>query len=109
LLSDGKYNDQYDGEGNRTKRTEIASGKVTEYNWDYRNRLTTVTFKDASGMVTKTIEYTYDGNNQRIGKKIDAAVTERYVYDRGQISLVFDGAGTQTHRYLYSTAIELHF
>ncbi len=70
LLTDGTYNYEYDGEGNRTKRTEIGTSKVTEYNWDYRNRLTSVTFKDAAGSVTKTIEYTYDVNDRRIGKKI---------------------------------------
>jgi RHS repeat-associated protein len=95
-----------DGEGNRTKRTEISTGKVTEYDWDYRNRLTAVAFKDAAGVVTKSIEYTYDVDNQRIGKKVDGAVTERYVIDRNQISLVFDGAGTQTHLYLYGTAVD---
>ncbi len=52
LLTDGVYNYSYDDdEGNRTKRTEIATGKVTEYNWDYRNRLTSVVFKDAGGNV----------------------------------------------------------
>jgi RHS repeat-associated protein len=106
LLSDGTYNYQYDGEGNRTRRTEIATGKVTEYVWDYRNRLAGVLFKDGAGVVTKTIDYTYDGNNQRIGKRIDGAVTERYVIDRNQIALVFDGVGVQTHRYLYGTAVD---
>jgi RHS repeat-associated protein len=106
LLNDGTYAYQYDGEGNRTKRTEIASGKVTEYIWDYRNRLAGVLFKDAGGSVTKTIDYIYDGNNQRIGKRIDGAVVERYVIDRNQIALMFDGAGVQTHRYLYGTAVD---
>jgi YD repeat-containing protein len=96
LLSDGTYNYTCDSEGNRTRRTEIATGKVTEYIWDYRNRLTGVLFKDAGGVVTKTIDYIYDGNNQRIGKRIDGAVTERYVIDRNQIALVFDGAVIQT-------------
>jgi RHS repeat-associated protein len=106
LLTDGTFNYTYDGEGNRTKRTEIATGKVTEYVWDYRNRLASVLFKDALGSVTKTIDYIYDGNNQRIGKRIDGAVVERYVIDRNQIALVFDGAGSQTHRYLYGTAVD---
>jgi RHS repeat-associated protein len=106
LLADGRYNYEYDGEGNRTKRTEIATGKVTEYIWDYRNRLTSVLFKDTGGTVSKTIEYIYDGNNQRIGKRIDGAVVERYVIDRNQIALVFNGAGVQTHRYLYGTAVD---
>jgi RHS repeat-associated protein len=106
LLNDGTYSYVYDGEGNRTRRTEIASGKVTEYVWDYRNRLASVLFKDAGGSVSKTIEYIYDGNNQRIGKRIDGAVVERYVIDRNQIALVFDGAGVQTHRYLYGTQVD---
>jgi RHS repeat-associated protein len=106
LLADGSYKYEYDGEGNRTKRTEIATGKITEYSWDYRNRLTTVLFKDASSNVLKTIEYLYDGNNQRIAKKINGAVTERYVIDRNQIALVFDAVGSQTHRYLYGAGVD---
>jgi RHS repeat-associated protein len=106
LLTDGTYNYEYDGEGNRTKRTEIGTGKVTEYVWDYRNRLTSVLFKDASGAVTKTIQYTYDVNDRRIGKQIDGVVTERYVYDGSNIALVFDVTGTQTHRYLYGVGVD---
>jgi RHS repeat-associated protein len=113
LLSDGTYNYTYDGEENRTRRVEIGTGKVTEYVWDYRNRLASVLFKDAGGVVTKTISYTYDVNNQRIGKNVDTSATlsaggavERYVIDRNQIALVFDGAGVQTHRYLYGTQID---
>jgi RHS repeat-associated protein len=106
LLTDGIYNYAYDDEGNRTRRTETATGKVTEYGWDYRNRLTGVLFKDALGVVSKTIEYTYDVDDRRIGKKIDGAVTERYVYDGLHIALAFDGAGNQTHRYLYGTEVD---
>jgi RHS repeat-associated protein len=106
LLTDGIYSYQYDGEGNRTRRVEISTGKITEYVWDYRSRLASVLFKDIAGTVTKTIDYTYDVNNQRIGKRIDGAVTERYVYDGQNIALVFDGAGNQTHRYLYGTGVD---
>jgi RHS repeat-associated protein len=114
LLTDGQFTYQYDQEGNRTKRTEILTGKVTEYIWDYRNRLAGVVIKDAAGGVVKSIEYTYDVDNQRIGKKIDTSaslstggvVTERYVIDRDQIALVFDGQGIQKARYLYGTEID---
>jgi len=34
---------RYDAEGNRIRRTHLASGAVTEYTWDARNRLVTVT------------------------------------------------------------------
>jgi RHS repeat-associated protein len=106
LLADGQFTYEYDHEGNRTKRTEAATGKVTEYLWDYHNRLTGVVFKDAAGAVLKNIEYIYDVNNQRIGKKIDGVVTERYVLDRNQIALVFDGQGVQKSRYLYGTQVD---
>jgi RHS repeat-associated protein len=106
LLSDGQFTYEYDQEGNRTKRTETATGKVTEYVWDYRNRLAGVLFKDAAGNVVKSIGYTYNSNNQRIGKSINGVVVERYVIDRDQIALVFNGQGNQTHRYLYGTGVD---
>jgi hypothetical protein len=47
LLTDGIYNYAYDNEGNRISRTTIATAVVTEYSWDYRNRLTQVLEKNA--------------------------------------------------------------
>jgi RHS repeat-associated protein len=86
---------------------------VTEYVWDYRNRLTKVSFKDAAGNEIKTVEYTYDVNNRRIAKSIDpdgagaaTPTVERYVYDGQNIALTFDGNGTQTHRYFYGTGVD---
>ncbi|MEG5193567.1 RHS repeat-associated core domain-containing protein [Microcoleus sp. ARI1-A1] len=108
LQSDGVYNYQYDGEGNLTKRTDIVTGEVTEYSWDYRNRLTQVVGKNGGGSVIKSAKYSYDGLNRRIVKEVDAdgagsAVSQfdRLVYDGQQIALTFDGSGNQTHRYLY--------
>lgn len=89
------------------------TGKVNEYAWDYRNRLTKVSFKDAAGVEIKTVVYTYDVNNRRIAKLIDpdgigaaAAAVERYVYDGQNIILSFDGSGTQTHRYLHGVGVD---
>jgi RHS repeat-associated protein len=113
LLSDGTYDYTYDNEGNRTSRTNIATGEVTQYAWDYRNHLTSVLTQDSSGAVTKSVAYTYDVFGQRIAKIIDAdgagsapAQIERMVYDGDNIALTFDGAGNQTHRYLYGTGVD---
>jgi RHS repeat-associated protein len=113
LTSDGVFRYEYDDNGNRTKRTEIATGNVTEYVWNHRDRLTKVTSKDAAGNETKTAEYTYDVNNRRIAKAVDAdgsgaatPIIERYVYDGQNIVLSFDGSGTQTHRYLHGTGVD---
>ena len=113
LLSDGTYNYEYDAEGNRTLRTEIATGIVTQYTWDYRNRLTRVVESDASGNVLTEANYTYDVDNRRIAKTVDpdgagssSATVERFVYDGDHIALTFDGNGNQTHRYLHGTQID---
>ncbi len=113
LLTDGTYNYAYDDEGNRISRTAIGTGAVTEYVWDYRNRLTQVTEKDSVGVVGRSSGYKYDVNNNRIAKTMDldgvgtqVATTERYVYDSDHIALVFDGQGNQLQRFLYGTYVD---
>ena len=113
LLSDGTYNYEYDGEGNRVKRTEIATGEVTEYEWDYRNRLIGVVVTDSSGNVIKEVEYTYDVFNRRIAKSVDAdgdgigeAIVERFVHDEDHIALTFDGDGNVSERLLHGAEID---
>ena len=110
-------------EGNRISRTRISTAAAddytTEYAWDYRNRLTAVTFKNNSGVVTKTVAYTYDAFDRLVGKQVDAdgdgAVDrqEKYVYSGNQIGLQFekDGSGDLTaadlaHRYLWGPAVD---
>ncbi|MEM8677819.1 MAG: RHS repeat-associated core domain-containing protein, partial [Planctomycetota bacterium] len=43
VVDDGQFTYTYDQEGNRRSRTEIATGQVTSYEWDHRNRLIAVT------------------------------------------------------------------
>ncbi len=113
LLSDGIYNYEYDKEGNRTKRTEIANGEVTQYSWDYKNRLTQVVVVDANGVVQHQADYTYDVFDRRISKSVDAdgdgsaiASVEQFVYDGDNIALVFNGSGDLTSRYFYGTEVD---
>jgi RHS repeat-associated protein len=104
VLSDGTYNYAYDADGNLVRQTNIATGAVTDYSYDYRNRLTQVTFKDGAGNVLKDVTYTYDVFNNRIGETVtmgSATTAERFVYDGSQVALTFDGGGNLTHRYLY--------
>jgi hypothetical protein len=93
VLSDGVYDYQYDAEGNRTRRTHIASGEVTEYDWDHRNRLTRVTVKSSDqGPVTKDILYGYDlvfPFNQRFQPRVQlsrssaaALMTDQFVHPK---------------------------
>lgn len=87
MSSDGTYNYTYDAEGNLKTRTKIATGKVREFTWDYRNRLTGVTDK-TGGTVTQQVSYTYDALNQRIAKTVGTQTTH-FVYDRNNVILEF--------------------
>jgi RHS repeat-associated protein len=113
LLSDGTFNYTYDGEGNRVTRTNIATGEVTQYDWDYRNRLIHVTKRDSGATLLSESSYVYDVFDLRIGKSVDAdgsgaqaADVTRFVLDGVDVALQFDGAGSLTHRYLHGPAID---
>jgi RHS repeat-associated protein len=112
LQSDGTFSYLYDDEGNRVQRTRISTGEVTSYVWDYRNRLTNVETKTSGGVLTRSVAFRYDIFDRRIAKTVDldgagagVAVTERYVYDRDHIMLVFVGS-TLKERYLYGANLD---
>jgi RHS repeat-associated protein len=105
LLSDGVYTYDYDAEGNRTQRTKIVGGAVDLYTWDYRNRLTKIVSKTSSGIVTQTVGYEYDVDDQRVKKTVDGVV-EKYYLDGNQIAFVTDGGGNRTFHYLYGLNVD---
>jgi RHS repeat-associated protein len=107
----------YDDEGNRTSKTETSTGKVEEYTWDHRNRLTKVVFRNTSGgAIVKQVDYEYDAYNRLVRRTFDAdgagagAATNQYwVYDEGiNAVLQFDGssASNLSHRYLWSDNVD---
>jgi RHS repeat-associated protein len=127
LASDGVYNYQYDDEGNRTRRTRISDESVTEYTWDHRNRLTSVTER-AGGVgtaATKVVEYKYDPDNRLVGKTLDPdgageeeASEEYYAYDQtpfstrenaSQMLFRFTGPTVDdlSNRYLWAPVVDL--
>ena len=78
LSSNGTYGYAYDANGNLITKTTISTGETQNFAWDYRNRLTDITYKDSRGTTTKHIHYTYDVFNRRIGQSIDSAGTGTY-------------------------------
>jgi RHS repeat-associated protein len=125
LTNDGRYAYTYDDEGNRLTRTLNTGASdeyLTEYEWDHRNRLAKVTFKNNSGTVTKTVDHAYDAFYQWISRTVDvdgaqgSDPVERtiFVHDDGQMVLQFDGTGTSdlnggnlSHRYLWGPAVDM--
>ena len=125
LLSDGTYNYAYNADGDCTSRTDIATGAVTDYTWDARNRLVGVTDETSTGQVTQTVTYVYDVENRWIGETVTAysggsptsVHTTDFAYDGNQIVLQFDATSTPgtsvsltasnlSHRYLSGPAVD---
>ena len=116
LAEDEMYTYEYDAEGNRTLRTNKATGEVTEYEWDHRNRLTRIVTRGVSeGPATQTVEHSYDAFNRWIRRRVDsdgagpASFDDTFfVQDGNQIVLQFDGttASDLSHRYLWGTGVD---
>src|SRR5579875_1765492 len=102
LLSDGTYSYTYDKDGNMTSQTNIATGSVTYYTWDYRNRLVEVKQEDNQGHVLNDEKFTYDVNNNRIAVSLNGTPQLYTVYDGANPYLDFNGSGQLTERYLYN-------
>jgi RHS repeat-associated protein len=85
LQTDGTYDYQYDAEGNMVKKTEIATGKVTTFEYDHRNLMVQATIwsSDPSngGVILHEAEYQYDAFDRRI----------RMVSDGESLICVYDG------------------
>jgi YD repeat-containing protein len=68
VQNDGTYTYDFDAEGNQIRRTKISDGKVTEYEYDYRNRLVKVTEKNSlAGAATKKWSPTSTDHSKRTG------------------------------------------
>lgn len=88
--SDGVFDYEYDAEGNLVKKTSIASGDYSEYDWNHANLLTNVVFRDSVGNPSKTVTFSYDGLGRRTAKAVDE--TGDGTIDRS-LFYVYDGAG----------------
>lgn len=120
IEDDGTYSYEYDLEGNRTKRTHNTSGSYDEYEWDFRQRLTSVTSYNSSDVKTQEVVYAYDALNRRIRRKVDTdgngsyEVNQRLLYDTNvidpsyhEVVQIIDGSDeaditdlTREHRFL---------
>jgi len=109
ILSDGTNDYGYDEEGNMTSRSNTVTGVVTIYQFDHRNRLTTVLDHDPAGVVTQTVAFAYDAMNRRLSKMVSVPRSTnvvRFLYNQDDSWADLDGSNAVIARYLHGARID---
>lgn len=84
-------------------RTKTVGGQTTTYSYDSLGNLLGAWLPDG-----RVIEYVVDGLNRRVGKKVNGALVEGYLYD-GQLRPVawLDGAGAVKATFVYGLHVNV--
>ena len=117
LLTDGTYDYQYDAEGNMVKKTEIATGQVTTFEYDHRNLMVQATIWSSDptngGVILHEEQYRYDAHNRRTlilidpdGAGADAAEATSIIHDGYNAWADFGRTKPAEARYLYGYRID---
>ena len=103
LLTSGTKTYSYAADGSLRQVTDTASGTTTGYTYDAFGNLTRVDLPDG-----RVVEYLIDGQNRRVGKKVNGSLTEGLLYD-GQLRPVatLDPAGNVDERFVYATGVNV--
>ncbi len=109
----GSYDDQdrmyaygnasYTYRPNGELAAKTVAGQVTSYDYDALGNLRGVVLPDG-----RSIEYVIDGQNRRIGKKVNGQLVEGFLYD-GQLRPLawLDGTGALKARFVYGTRVNV--
>ncbi|AFY47866.1 RHS repeat-associated core domain protein [Nostoc sp. PCC 7524] len=105
ILSDGTFNYSYDAEGSLVTKTNIATGNVTNYVYDFRNRLIEVVNKNADGNTTQFVEFKYDGFGRRISKTVNGETTY-FINEGNNLWSELNEVGEVINRYLHGAKVD---
>ena len=95
LLTYGVSSYAYSANGELTRRT--AAGQTTSYSYDVLGNLIGVTLPGAS------IAYVVDGENRRVGKKVNGVLQNGFLYDGDAVLAQLNGANGVMRRFVYGT------
>jgi len=93
----------YSYTANGDLQTATSGGQTTTYTYDVFGNLTAVSLPTGT-----QIEYVIDGQNRRIGKKVNGTLTQGFLYS-GQLRPIaeLDGAGNLVSRFVYGTKVNV--
>ncbi|MBK9693753.1 MAG: hypothetical protein IPO73_19070 [Gemmatimonadetes bacterium] len=89
----------YGSNGELQTKTDSATGAQTRYQYDALGNLLTVVLPTGD-----SVEYLVDGQNRRVGRKLNGAVTHRWLY-QNQLNPIaeLDSAGALVSRFVYGS------
>ncbi len=97
LMQYGAATYQYTAVGELATKT--AGAQITLYDYDELGNLLGVTLPDGTA-----ITYLVDGENQRIGKRVNGVLVQRFLYESSlRPTAEFDGGGVLISRFVYAT------
>ena len=96
MLTYGAYQYSYTENGELTERTDGVN--TTRYHYDMLGNLVSVTLPNGD-----LVEYVIDGQNRRIGKKLNGAMVQGFLY-KDQLNPIaeLDGLGRVVRRFVYA-------
>jgi len=96
-------NATYEYTANGELQRKVQGGQTTTYDYDALGNLRGVTLPDG-----RTIEYLIDGQNRRIGKQVNGALVQGFLY-QGQLQPVaeLDGSGNVVSRFVYAIGVNV--
>jgi hypothetical protein len=95
MLSYGSNTYTYTANGELLTKTTTSG--TTSYSNDVLGNLRSITLPDGT-----SIEYVIDGQNRRVGKKVNGTLLQGFLYDEQlQIAAELDGSGNLISRFVY--------
>ncbi len=97
LLTSGSASFTYTANGDLL--TKAQSGQTTTYAYDVLGNLLSAQLPDG-----RTVSYVIDGQNRRVGKRVNGTLTQGFLYqDQLRVAAELDAGGSVVSRFVYGT------